>query len=56
MKTTEEHISSARPDGHCNECGQEVPPLFRVCVDCSKLNVTQKLTLKLSSRTSKGWS
>jgi len=58
MKTTKEYLLSDKIDGHCKECGQEVPKLFRVCSDCSKLKIEGKPRLQLTglSRTAKGWS
>lgn len=51
-------MKTEKPDYHCKLCGQEVPKLFRICVDCSKLNVTQHLKLTNLSQGIgvKGWS
>lgn len=44
-------------NGYCKKCGQEVPKLFRICVECSKRNVREHLKLTNLSQGMgvKGW-
>ena len=54
-------MKTEKPNGHCQECGDELhgymKHLLRVCVGCSHLKIEGQERLKLGnlSRTAKGW-